>query len=97
MGHYLFRRALVTWLVSLVANAWSFSVLYSSFLGRVGGELPFVVAFAALWTIIAFVASALCLALEGRKQEPKQEVIVRSNANANEFRRLLDEHRKNNA
>lgn len=90
-GHYLFRRAMITWLVSVVANSWSFFLMWSYFGGRVG-DLPVMVCVAYTWIILAIVISIACLIQERRLREPKREVAA--HVDYEQFRRLLDEHQR---
>jgi hypothetical protein len=78
-GHFLFGRALFTWLVSIAANAWSFSIVY-----------PWA-RLACVWISLALVVSFICLMLEGRRREICQP-IVRVNRAA--IQKPSDEHRE---
>lgn len=79
-GHYLFRQARITWLVSLAANTWSLFLIP----GRVS------IAFA--WIILALILSLACAIKEWRVREPESRPS--RGATADEFRKLLDEHRR---
>ncbi len=79
-GHYLFRQARVTWLVSLAANTWS--------LFLIGGRVSIALA----WIIFALVLSLACAIKEWKLREPEQRIAT--HAAGEEFRKLLDEHRK---
>lgn len=92
-GHFLFRRALFTWLVSVLANGWSFFFMWSYFGRRAGGELPVLVWVALVWIALAIVISIACLIQERSLREPASAVAT--HADEKEFRRLLDEHRRN--
>ena len=95
LGHFLFRRALVTWLVSVVANIWSLFFMWSYFGGRAGGELPVIVYVALSWIILAIIVSIACMIQESRVREPKPDVATQ--VGDQEFRRLLDEQRRHDA
>jgi len=93
-GHFLFRRALITWLVSVVANSWSLFFMWSYFGGR-ARDLHVMVRVAFSWIILAIVVSIACLIQERRLREPKREVA--KHVDDQQFRRLLDEHRRNDS
>src|SRR5690242_12284871 len=97
MGHFLFGRALITWLTSMIANIWSFCVLYSSWLSKTGGEVPLIVDVAVVWIACALLLSVVCIFLEGRCREPKPGARTGSKASDTEFSRLLDEHHSGSA
>ncbi len=80
LGHYLFRQARITWLVSLVANTWSLLLI--------GGR----VSIALVWIILALVLSLACAIKEWKLREPERKIAT--HVTGEEFRKLLDEHRK---
>lgn len=80
-GHYLWRRARLTWLVSVAANLWSLSLGW--------GQLGVI---ALVWVVGALVLSTICAVLEWEIQEPAPHPPA--DIPTEEFRKLLDEHRK---
>ena len=80
LGHYLFRQARITWLVSLAANTWSLFLLH----GRISIGLA--------WTIMALILSLACAVKEWQLREPEHQVSPQ--VAADEFARLLNEHRR---
>jgi hypothetical protein len=78
--HYLLRQARVTWLVSVVANTWSL------FLVQGHGIIPLA------WIVLALVISLVCLVKEWGVREPERHMVP--NVTGEQFRKLLDEHRK---
>ncbi len=91
-GHFLCRRALITWLVSMVANGWSFFFMWAYFGRGSVGDLPVIVCVALSWIFLAIVLSIACLIQEGRVRESKPKAVTE--VGENEFKRLLDMHRK---
>ncbi len=92
-GHFLCRRALVTWLVSAVANGWSLFFMWLYFGEPAGRELPVIVWVAFPWITLALVLSIACGIQERSVREPKHEVATQ--VGEEDFKRLLDEHRRN--
>lgn len=91
-GHYLFRRALCTWGFSVIANAWSLSVMYS-FQGIPGRNV--MATTAEIWIILAIIISLICMIREWGMREPTP--MPQTKLCDEEFRRLLDEHRRRGA
>jgi hypothetical protein len=65
-GHFLFGRALFTWLVSIAANGWSLSIVYP---GWHQGSRSLWVRLGFVWLIVALAVSFICLMLEGGHRE----------------------------
>lgn len=80
-GHYLFRQARITWLVSLGANTWT--------LVLIGGRVSIALA----WIILALALSLVCAIKEWNLREA--EPNISAHITGEEFKSLLDEHRKN--
>lgn len=92
-GHFLLRRALITWLVSLVANLWSLAFMWLAW-NKPSGNLPKGAWVPLLWFFLAIVVSIVCLILERRALEPKIETTSTSQVDEVQFGRLLAEHRE---
>ena len=80
LGHYIFRQARFTWMLSLLANSWSLLLIR----GRPGLGL--------VWLVFALILSLICLILEWNRREA--EPNVPTHVTNEEFKKLLDEHRK---
>lgn len=91
-GHFLLRRGLVTWLASVIGNGWSLFFMWSYFGRRPSGESPITVAVGLAWIILALVVSIVCMIQERTVREPTREVAT--HIGDKEFKRLLDEHRR---
>ena len=87
-GHFLLRKALITWLVSIIANAWSVLIVW---LAR-DRHPPLILGAAFLWFGFALVVSGACAVLERRLQNPKADICRQ--VSPDELRRLLDDHRR---
>ena len=95
LGHFLFRRALVTWSVSIIANGWALYFLLLHYDRTALEDLPVIAWIQFGWLILAIILSVVCLILEWRVREPKREVVTQ--ATEEEFTKLLDEHRRKDA
>jgi hypothetical protein len=95
-GHFLFHRALFTWLISIIANSWSlFCVwLYSQ---RGEGDLSFLAYVSFSWLIVANIISIICLIRERNVREPKHDPTATTRIEREDFKKLLDEHRRDKA
>lgn len=60
-GHYLFRQARITWLVSLAANIWALFLMHSR------------ISIALAWILAALVLSLVCMVKEWTVREPEKE------------------------
>lgn len=80
LGHYLFRQARITWLVSIVANAWSMWLLF---------ELHSILIF---WSLLALFLSLFCVVSEWDLRESERPADT--NVTEEEFTTLLEEHRR---
>jgi hypothetical protein len=93
-GHFLFRRARITWLISVVANSWSLFFVGSFCRWQLSTELPLILLLALAWIIVALVLSVACAIREWRVREPERHIAPQ--VAEEDFRRLLDEHRRKN-
>jgi hypothetical protein len=91
-GHFLFRRARITWLVSIAANGWSLFFVGSYFRWKFALALPPTILLGLGWLVLALVVSVVCVFREWRLCEPARQPA--SGVSGSEFRKLLDEHRK---
>lgn len=60
-GHFLFRRARITWLVSIAANGWSLFFVGSYFEWKLSAGLPPMILLALGWLVLALVISLVCV------------------------------------
>ena len=93
-GKFVFRRARVTWAVSILGNAWSLFIVGSVWRWQVSLELPIVVLLALAWSIVALLLSIVSVIKEWHLREPER--APRTHVAPEEFKRLLDEHRNTN-